>query len=81
MRKTPTRATTARPVRPPVENVKPPRMIDYVCLVLLGIVVLVVVWLVLFGLGCRWFMPHPRRVVLVGVLSLAAWLVAVLVAR
>jgi hypothetical protein len=47
----------------------------------LGIVVLVAVWLVLFGLGCRWFMPHPRRVVVVGVLSLVAWLVAVLVAR
>jgi hypothetical protein len=47
----------------------------------LGIVVLVVVWLVLFGLGCRWFMSHPRRVVAVGVLSLAAWLVAVLAAR
>jgi hypothetical protein len=47
----------------------------------LGTVVLVVVWLVLFGLGCRWFMPHPRRVVAVGVLSLAAWLLAVLVTR
>ncbi|HEX2895461.1 MAG TPA: hypothetical protein VHO29_15780 [Marmoricola sp.] len=47
----------------------------------LGTVVLVVVWLVLFGLGCRWFMPRPKRVLLVGVLSLAAWLVAVLLAR
>jgi hypothetical protein len=47
----------------------------------LGTVVLGAVWLVLFGLGCRWFMPHPRRVVVVGVLSLVAWLVAVLVAR
>ena len=46
-----------------------------------GTVALAVVWLVLFALGCRWFMPHPRRVVLVGVLSLAAWLVVVLVAR
>ena len=47
----------------------------------LGTVVLALAWLVLFGLGCRWFMPHPRRVVLVGVLSLAAWLVVVLLAR
>ncbi|RNM13999.1 hypothetical protein [Nocardioides pocheonensis] len=46
-----------------------------------GTVVLVLVWLVLFGLGCRWFMPRPRRVVVVGLLSLAAWLVVVLLAR
>jgi hypothetical protein len=46
-----------------------------------GTVLLVVVWLVLFGLGCRWFMPAPRRVVVVGVLSMLAWLVVVLVAR
>jgi hypothetical protein len=46
-----------------------------------GTVALVVVWLVLFTLGCRWFMPHPRRVVVVGLLSLAAWLVAVLLSR
>jgi hypothetical protein len=46
-----------------------------------GTVVLALVWLVLFGLGCRWFMPHPRRVVVVGLLSLAAWLVVVLLTR
>ena len=44
-------------------------------------VALVVLWLVLLGLGCRWFMSRPRRVVLVGVLSVLAWLVAVLAAR
>ncbi|HET6167385.1 MAG TPA: hypothetical protein VFE07_11210 [Marmoricola sp.] len=44
-------------------------------------VVLVVVWLVLLVLGCRWFMPHPWRVVLVGLLSMAAWLAVVLVAN
>ena len=44
-------------------------------------VALVVLWLVLLGLGCRWFMSRPRRVVLVGVLSVLAWRVAVLAAR
>lgn len=44
-------------------------------------ILLFVVWLVLFVLGCRWFMPHPWRVVVVGLLSMAAWLVVVLVAN
>jgi hypothetical protein len=43
--------------------------------------VLFLVWLVLFALGCRWFMPHPWRVVWVALLSMAAWLVVVLVAN
>jgi hypothetical protein len=43
--------------------------------------VLAVVWLVLFVLGCRWFASRPRRVALVGVLALAAWLVAAVVAN
>jgi hypothetical protein len=46
-----------------------------------GTVTLSVLWLVFFALGCRWFMPRPRLVVLVAVLSVAAWLVAVLLAR
>lgn len=44
-------------------------------------IALMVVWLVLFAMGCRWFMPHPRRVVGVALLSMLAWLVAVLVAQ
>ena len=44
-------------------------------------VLLLVVWLVLFALGCRWFMSHPWRVVVVALLSMAAWLVVVLVAN
>lgn len=44
-------------------------------------IVLFLVWLVLFVLGCRWFMAHPWRVVLVALLSMAAWLVVVLVAN
>ena len=45
-----------------------------------GTVALAVVWLVLFALGCRWFMPRPRRVLLVGVLSIVTWVAVVLVA-
>jgi hypothetical protein len=44
-------------------------------------VVLFLVWLVLFALGCRWFMSHPWRVVAVALLSMAAWLLVVLVAN
>lgn len=47
----------------------------------LGTTLLAVVWLVLFGLGCRWFLSRPRRVVVVGVIALACWLAVVLVAR
>jgi hypothetical protein len=39
---------------------------------------LFVVWLVLFGLGCRWFVARPWRVVVVALLSMLAWLVVVL---
>lgn len=45
----------------------------------LATTVLLVVWLVLFAMGCRWFMPRPWRVVAVAGLSLLCWLVAVLV--
>lgn len=44
-------------------------------------IALFVVWLVLLALGCRWFMAHPWRVVVVAVLSMAAWLAVVLVAN
>jgi hypothetical protein len=46
-----------------------------------GTVTLTVVWLVLFAMGCRWFMPNPWRVVAVAVLSIVAWLAVVLLAR
>jgi hypothetical protein len=36
---------------------------------------------VLFVLGCRWFMSHPWRVVVVALVSMAAWLAVVLVAN
>jgi len=39
------------------------------------------IYTLLHNLGCRWFMPHPRRVVAVAVLSMIGWLVVVLLAR
>ncbi len=47
----------------------------------LATVALVIVWLVLLALGCRWFMSRPRRVVVVAVLSMACWLVVVVLAQ
>jgi hypothetical protein len=47
----------------------------------LATALLLLVWLVLVGLGCRWFMAAPRRVVVVALLSMLSWLVVVLVAR
>jgi hypothetical protein len=38
---------------------------------------LVVLWLVLLGLGMRWFEPHPRRVPWLVVLGFCVWLGAV----
>jgi hypothetical protein len=46
-----------------------------------GTILLTVLWLFFFTLGCVWFMPYPRRVVVVAVLSMLAWLVVVLIAQ
>ena len=46
-----------------------------------AMVTLAVVWVVLFAMGCRWFMPNPWRVVAVGVLSILAWAVVVVLAH
>jgi hypothetical protein len=40
---------------------------------LLHSLLLPLVWLVLFGFGCAWFMTHPRRVVVVAVLAIIVW--------
>jgi hypothetical protein len=39
--------------------------------------VLLAVWLVMFVITCRWFMPHPRRTVVMPVLALAIWFGAI----
>ncbi|MGY2874455.1 hypothetical protein ACVW00_001645 [Marmoricola sp. URHA0025 HA25] len=44
-------------------------------------VVLLLCWLVLLSVGSISFKPHPRRVLVAGVLSILAWAAAVLFAR
>jgi hypothetical protein len=40
-----------------------------------AVLVMLAVWVVLFVLACRWFMPHPRRVLWVAVGGAALWFV------
>lgn len=40
-----------------------------------------VVWVLLLAQGTRWFMPHPRRVIYLGVLGLLLWTAVVVMAR
>jgi hypothetical protein len=42
---------------------------------------LVLVWLVLFALGCRWFVDRPRRVLVLPLVGLAVWVGAVVAYR
>jgi len=35
--------------------------------------VLLVVWLVMFVTTCRWFMPHPKRTLVMPVLAVVIW--------
>ena len=44
----------------------------------LSVVVLPLFWVVLFVLGCRWFMTRPYRVLALPVLAVAVWFVAML---
>ena len=44
-------------------------------------VVMFVLWCGLVLTGTRWFMPHPRRVVYLGVAGFAMWAVVVLLTR
>lgn len=43
------------------------------------VVVLLASWVVLFVLACRWFMPHPRRVLWAAVGGVVAWFVICIV--
>ena len=41
-----------------------------------AVVVLLVLWLVMFVVTCRWFMPHPRRTLVMPVVAeLKKWVV------
>jgi hypothetical protein len=42
-----------------------------------AVVGLVLAWLVLLALGCRWFVANPRRVVLLALVGLLLWLLVV----
>jgi hypothetical protein len=39
--------------------------------------VLLAVWLVLMVVTCRWFMPHPKRTLVMPVVALVVWFGAV----
>jgi len=38
-------------------------------------------WLVLLRLGTLWFLPHPRRVIVLALVGFASWTAVVLLAR
>jgi hypothetical protein len=42
------------------------------------VVVLVLLWLVLFARGCRWFAPAPKRVARAAAFGFAVWVVVIL---
>ncbi|KAA1416803.1 hypothetical protein F0U44_16575 [Nocardioides humilatus] len=42
-----------------------------------GIVAMLVIWLVLFVLCCRWWSAHPKRLVWIGGLSFPLWFVLI----
>jgi hypothetical protein len=42
-----------------------------------AVAVLLVVWLVLMVVTCRWFMPHPQRTLVMPVVALIVWFGAV----
>jgi hypothetical protein len=44
----------------------------------LTVVVLPLLWVGLLVLGCRWFMTHPYRLLLLPVVAVATWFVAML---
>jgi hypothetical protein len=41
------------------------------------VVVLVLAWVPLFGAATTWWTPHPRRIVVAGVLALVVWFAVV----
>ncbi|HET6627643.1 MAG TPA: hypothetical protein VFG63_14730 [Nocardioidaceae bacterium] len=44
----------------------------------MSLVVLPLIWVALFVLGCRWFMTRPYRVLVLSAAALAVWFVAML---
>ena len=42
-----------------------------------GVAVLIGLWLVMFVLACRWWTPHPKRLLVLPVLAIVLWFVLV----
>jgi hypothetical protein len=42
-----------------------------------AVVLLMLVWLALFVVTCRWFMPHPKRTLVMPVVAFAFWFGAI----
>ena len=38
-----------------------------------GVVVLMLIWVVLFVVACRWWTRHPKRTLLVPLIAVAVW--------
>lgn len=43
-----------------------------------GVVLLLLVWLVMFVLACRWWTPHPKRLPVLAVTTIAFWPLAII---
>ena len=44
----------------------------------LSVVILPLIWIVIFVLGCAWFMKYPYRVLLLPVVVIGVWFTAML---
>ena len=44
----------------------------------LSVVILPLIWIVIFALGCAWFMKYPYRVLLLPVVVIGVWFTAML---
>ena len=42
-----------------------------------GLTVLIFVWLVLFVTACRWWTPHPTRLLVLPVVAVVFWFAAI----
>ena len=42
-----------------------------------GVVLLLIIWLVLFVVGCLWWTPHPKRLPFLAVLAVVLWFAVV----
>jgi hypothetical protein len=42
-----------------------------------AVALLLVVWLVMFVVTCRWFVPHPKRTLVMPVIAFVLWFAAI----